>query len=545
MSDLYLHPVTVLENNDNHKTQKEETISGGEYQSGPSSDSLSLSDSEPTPAASESVRQPKKEISDQIRNRSLIEPRRSIGEESEADDEDDDDDEVRDIVNLKPVITFQNIRPPPSPALPQPPQNEKVELFQDIRELAGPETKQLQKLPDSAVPESSESGDDSNESSKGGSLFSFSRFPGDLVFIIPAILATCAAGASQPIQTILMGKVFTALSKYAAGNVYDSKQAFMKDVTIYTMCIVGLSGAILLFQSVMVSFWDYYSSVQVRRAQEKTYFRFLGRDFTWYDKNKGIMGTLALLNRSFEDYRLATSLSLALNLRAVACITVALIIAFVFDWSLTLICLSALPVIIIFTSVTTAPMTNALVQYKSIIEDASSLVNWTLTSISTVKQFNAQYTQTRKFSELLDSACSHYHRFVIFAGLQQGISRFVMLTMFVPAFVYGARLVSKGSIQTGDVLTVFWSTMMIANSLSELGLRMDPVHKGLVASSRIKEFLDLGMSSSTYFKSMIGLFPNSCKGSITFRNVCGSNLYFYFNLLILDRCTFHTLLVPM
>lgn len=78
--------------------------------------------------------------------------------------------------------------------------------------------------------------------------------------------------------------------------------------------------------------------------------------------------------------------------------------------------------------------------------------------------------------------------------------------------------------------------MMLANSLSELGLRMESVHRGIVSSLRINEFLDLGISSATYFKSMIGLFPDTCQGSIVLK------MYVLFNFLVFCFCFFFQLL---
>lgn len=356
------------------------------------------------------------------------------------------------------------------------------------------------------------------ESDGKGSLFSFAIFPSDIIYIIPSLMASCAAGVSQPVQTILMGKVFSALGKYSQGK-YPSAADFMDDVVKYTMSMIGLSGFLMFCHWLMVSGWDYYASVQVKRAQNKVFHCFLGRDFAWYDTNKGIMGVLALLIRSFEEFRIASSMTFALNLKGIVCILSALFIAFLYSWSLTFICICSLPVILIFTIVTTKPMTQALVDYKAAVEEASTLIEWSLTSIQTVKQFNAQYIQLKKLDKMLDAAFVHYNTFVKYIGLQQSISRFVMLSIFVPAFIFGGHLVKKGTLKSGDVLTVFWSTLMLANSLSEVGLRMESFQRGVVASLNITEFLNIGMSPVTYFKSVIGIFPDKCQGAVSLKNV--------------------------
>lgn len=352
-----------------------------------------------------------------------------------------------------------------------------------------------------------------------GSLFSFSRFPRDLIIVLPSVIATCGAGAIQPAQTILVGMIFSSLAAFAKGE-YATPAQFMNDILIYTMSMVGISGLLIFLNWVMVAGWDYHSALQVKRAQKKVFHCFLGRDFEWYDNNKGIMGTLTILIRSFEEFRLATSLNFALNLKSMACIICALIVSFIYSWSLTLICISSLPIIMLLIAVTNKPTNDSLVEYKSAVEEASSLIEWSLASIQTVKQFNSQHSQVKALSSILDGAFIHYKKFINYIGFQQGLCRFVMLAMFIPTFVYGGKLVKNGTINSGDVLTVFWSGLMLANSLSELSMRMESIHRGTVASLRIKNFLDLGISHATYFKKMIGLFPDKCQGSISFKNVC-------------------------
>ena len=93
-----------------------------------------------------------------------------------------------------------------------------------------------------------------------------------------------------------------------------------------------------------------------------------------------------------------------------------------------------------------------------------------------------------------DFLFSHY------AGLQQGLARFLVLGMFVPMFVLGTFLVHKGKIESGVVVTVFSCMFMISGAFSALGMRVESLRKGQVAVAKLKHFLDLGMSENTYFE---------------------------------------------
>lgn len=351
-----------------------------------------------------------------------------------------------------------------------------------------------------------------------GSLFAFAQYPKDFTYLIPITIAILICGIGKPMQTVLIGKIFSGVSKFGAGE-YNSSGAFMKDVTIYSMSTVGLGAGLLLSEWLMVTVLDLYAMLQVERARDQIFHRFLSREFTYYDRSKGVVGTVSILIRAFEDYKQAASLSFGLNAKSLVSIVSAFIIAMIYSWQLTLISLASLPLIIGFTGITTAPMTKALTDYKSTVEDAANILTWTLNAFSTVKQFNAQLSQIKAFERFLNQGYQFYKKFTFYVGLQQGISRFAVLAMFVPAFVVGGNLVRAGKIESGDVLTVFWCSMLIANSFSELGLRMEPYQKGIIASAKLQGFLSLDVSASTYFKSMIGLFPNKCHGSIILKNV--------------------------
>lgn len=377
---------------------------------------------------------------------------------------------------------------------------------------------------DGALDESDPSKEDTQSEEEGklpvkpkGSLFHFARLPHDLIYLIPAYTGAVLAGVSKPIQTILLGKVFTALGNYASGK--SSKSEFMHDATIYSMSIVGVGGVLLIVNWLMLSCFDLFSANLLKRARRQMFVRFLNRDFAWYDMNKGVMGTLTTLNRCFSDLQGATTMTLALISQSLCTIVACLAISFYYSWAIAFVSLAILPLILAVTAVGSRYITNYFYNFKRIIEDVCTVVNWAIDSIATVKQFNGQDTISKKFLQDLNKASAFYFKFSIAAGIQQGITRFMVLAMFVPVFVFGSYLVHKGSVEVGSVLTVFWCSFMISGSVSSLGLRMEGLNKGQVASARIQEFLDLGMSSATYFKNMIGIFPETCEGSIVFQNV--------------------------
>jgi ATP-binding cassette subfamily B (MDR/TAP) protein 1 len=351
-----------------------------------------------------------------------------------------------------------------------------------------------------------------------GSLYHFATFPPDLFFLIPAFIAALLAGAAKPAQAMLIGKVFTTLARYSRGY-YATPGAFLVAATRYCVAIIGLGAAGFFFDWIMLTCFDLFSAHSLLRARRKVFVRFMTRDFAWYDSNSGIMGTLTTLNRCFGDFQGATSISLALVSQACCTIVASFCFSFYYSWAMTLVSLCSVPLMVVVSSITSRYMSQTYYQFKAITEDAGTLVDWAITSLTTVKQFNGEQVVFDRFVNILKRGSRVYFRFSHYAGIQQGLARFLVLGMFVPMFALGTFLVHKGKIESGAVVTVFSCMFMISGAFSALGMRIESLQKGQVAVARLKHFLDLGMSENTYFKNMIGIFPPYCKGSITFQNV--------------------------
>lgn len=212
-------------------------------------------------------------------------------------------------------------------------------------------------------------------------------------------------------------------------------------------------------------------------------------------------------------------MTLALISQALCTIITCLCISFYYSWPLAFVSLAGLPLIMVVTTLTSRFISISFFNFKAITEDAATLVNWSINSIATVKQFNGQHSVTEKLRATLLEGSRSYYSFSKYAGIQQGLSRFLILSMFMPVFVYGTNLVHAKMVEVGDVLTVLSCSFMISGSFAALGLRLESLNKGQVASAKIKQFLDLGVSSVTYFKNMIGIFPHTCQGSIDFQKV--------------------------
>lgn len=164
---------------------------------------------------------------------------------------------------------------------------------------------------------------------------------------------------------------------------------------------------------------------------------------------------------------------------------VSLGIAFRESWSLTLIIIASLPIIVVLVVLVAPRMQCAINLEKTHLSHAASQVIRAITAITTVKAFNAQSHEIARFDAIFNLATTAYLRLTHINGFQQGMLRFVVLAMFVQGFWYGGSLVSKGALEPGSVIMVFWAALMAVSSLQELSPQMIILEKGKVASAEL------------------------------------------------------------
>ncbi len=141
--------------------------------------------------------------------------------------------------------------------------------------------------------------DDSNEAVKetqvhgflGGwkSLFSFTRST-HLPILLPATLASAAAGGLQPAMALFFGKFFNTFSDFASGNT-DGATFMNKSLgTVYAL--FAIAAATFVLRGTLFSLWLVFGEMQARRVRELLFTSLLERDIEWYEARTTGVGTL-------------------------------------------------------------------------------------------------------------------------------------------------------------------------------------------------------------------------------------------------------------
>src|SRR5258708_33801230 len=187
---------------------------------------------------------------------------------------------------------------------------------------------------------------------------------------------------------------------------------------------------------------------------------------------------------------MAVSLSTGLIIQNVAAFIAALILGFIQSWSLTLVILSVIPITIFVQGVSqssAAPHYNA---ERSLTASAATRITRAIVSISTVKAYNAAAYEQSLVSSILAQSVNAYRRCTTVWGASSGATQFVLYSMFVQGFWYGAKLVKEGKADAGIVVSVFWACVVVQTSLGMCLPLIVTLTKGKTAMASLQAMIN-------------------------------------------------------
>ncbi|KAF8147748.1 P-loop containing nucleoside triphosphate hydrolase protein, partial [Mycena galopus ATCC 62051] len=279
-------------------------------------------------------------------------------------------------------------------------------------------------------------------------------------------------------MTLAIGHAFDAFSKFSTPNTSDS-DLLIRRVGVAALQLVGLALGSFVLSSLTSYLWILTGEHNVLELRKRVYASVAAKDMMWFDTRAsddlpspddeqgplGAGGLMAQFTRETDEVRSASSLATGRIIEYLTTCVTCLILAFGRSYSLTLVILSAVPILVIIQASSqsvAAPLLGIERQQTAV---AATLVDRCATGISTVKAFNATSQEQRALEAVLARIETAVWKLVAVWGFTSGLAQFVMMGMFVQGFWFGARVVRAGNIGAGDVMAVFWACLMAATNL--------------------------------------------------------------------------------
>ncbi|KAJ6524462.1 hypothetical protein DFH09DRAFT_1329514, partial [Mycena vulgaris] len=355
-------------------------------------------------------------------------------------------------------------------------------------------------------------------------LFSLLSRRERLLLLLPAIISSIFAGGVAPFMTIVIGHAFDAFSKF---TTLGSKDLLLHRVGIAALQLIALAIGSFTLSSLTSYLWILTGEYNVLALRKRVYASVAAKDMAWFDRTVseeqlsdedqgplGAGGLMAQFTRETDEVRSASSLATGRTIEYLTTCITCLFLAFSRSYSLTLVILSAVPILVIIQASSQAVAGPLLATERQQTAVAATLVDRTVTAtgISTVKAFNAAAHEQTALGAVLDRIEKAVWKLVAVWGFTSGLAQFVMMGMFVQGFWFGAGIVKSGKIGAGDVMAVFWACLMAATNLQLCIPQFILLAKGKFALTSLLALVDAPEIAEAPA-------PVSCRADITLRDV--------------------------
>ncbi|KAJ2031442.1 hypothetical protein H4S03_006625 [Coemansia sp. S3946] len=297
--------------------------------------------------------------------------------------------------------------------------------------------------------------------------------------MIPGTIFTIIDGASFPCFSIVFSKMIVAL-----GDTDPSEQS--RKVNLYAglffmfACVVffAIGGRNLLFSRAgeQITFNVRYDVFSAMMRQDASYF----------DRKENGTGALtsrlateaAELNRSISE-------SIPAFIAGVSSMVAGIIIAFTFDWRLTLVIIATLPFLTLafyFEGKSVYATTKAM---KGAYEKASQEASETVSNIRTVASLTREHTFIQQFK---DNSMGPYRQAIknhYVGSIGYGFAQSTMFLVYCLAFFIGSRFILSGYITVLDMFSVIYAIVFSAIALGVMAQQSSVMTKGLISSEKL------------------------------------------------------------
>ncbi len=194
--------------------------------------------------------------------------------------------------------------------------------------------------------------------------------------------------------------------------------------------------------------------------------------------------------RETDDVRMASSLASGTLIQYLTTCLACLALAFSRSWALTLVILSAVPLLIFIQTLSQRFAGPLVAAERTQTARAAALAMRALTAITTVKAFNAQMFEISSLVSILQEGESAATRVNAVWGATSALAQTTTMAMFVQGFWFGASLVRRGAVSPGDVMAVFWACLIATSNLQMCIPQLITLTKGKFAMASLVSLIE-------------------------------------------------------
>uniref|UniRef100_A0A7N6B473 Bile salt export pump n=1 Tax=Anabas testudineus TaxID=64144 RepID=A0A7N6B473_ANATE len=368
-------------------------------------------------------------------------------------------------------------------------------------------------------------------------LFRFATCNEILMMVVGSVCAVLH-GSAQPLVLLVFGLLTDTFIEYdielnelmddrkeCVNNTIQWKKNYTASVTLllnieyemtqFAFYYVGIGAAVFLLGYFQISLWVTAAARQVQRIRKMYFSKVMRMEIGWFDctsvgeLNTRMSDDINKINDAIAD-------QVAIFLQRFTTFVCGFCIGFVKGWKLTLVIVSASPLIGVGAGLMfVAKLTGMELQAYA---KAGAVADEVLSSIRTVAAFGGEKKEVQRYDRNLISAQRWGIRKGLIMGFFTGYMWLVIFLCYGLAFWYGSSLVVDTEEYTpGTLLQVFFGVLIAAMNLGQASPCLEAFASGRGAATIIFETIDREPEIDCL--SEAGYKLDRVKGDIEFHNV--------------------------
>ncbi|ORY03698.1 multidrug resistance protein [Basidiobolus meristosporus CBS 931.73] len=348
-------------------------------------------------------------------------------------------------------------------------------------------------------------------------LFRYSTIT-DRLLILLAVLCSVVHGAILPVLTLVFSDL-TQVMMFFQPSQMDRYTSLVRQSVLALLFLALAKFGISYFQTAL---WTITGERQCARIRARYYAAILRQEISWYD----FMSNRDLTSRISGDVHIiqeGISLKAGLLLQTLSTFFGGLILAFVRGWKMSLVLISALPLLVLVSTMKAHFVAQRTASGQDAYARAGGVAEEVLSSIKTVHALGSQKREILRYNLKLGLVEKAGIRRGIFDGLGVGLMMMVLLLTYALSFWYGSRLVLAGTMQPGQVMSVFLAIILGVLPIGTASPHISAISSAQGAAAKVYEIIERESKIDPTSKEgrRIGGSGSekSLQGYIEFRNV--------------------------
>ncbi|KAJ1951007.1 hypothetical protein FBU59_000407 [Linderina macrospora] len=334
------------------------------------------------------------------------------------------------------------------------------------------------------------------------------------VMFIPGFIATVIDGVSFPCFSIVFSNMLMAIA------IKDHPDEQKHEVNKYAG-LFFMFACIIFFANGGRSYFFGTAGERITYNVRHDVFRAMMRqDAAYFDKKEN--GTGALTSRlatEAADVNKCIGEAFPAFIGGISSIIAGVIIAFTYDWRLTLVILATLPFLIFAFVMEGKAVFESTKAMKGAYEKASQEAAETVSNIRTVTTLTREHTFIKQFQDNSIGPYKSAIRNHFVSSIGYGFAQSTMFLIYCLAFFIGSRFILSRYISVKQMFNVMYAIVFSAMALGLMAQQSSTLNKSLISAEKLLRTIDSVPAIDAHSDEGIKVSRDQITGDIAARKV--------------------------